>query len=336
VPAAPAAPAVDAITLRVPLDSSYLLDRGLPVGGTELPLRPFDQVLILRDPAYQPLRSVTIAGEVARPGTYVLRDRTERLSALVARAGGVTRYADPAAVYFARRIATAADGRPGMADSLRAPGDSGARALPGVARGGAVAMGIGRPAGRAPGAGGRTAGRMANATGSVTRAGAGGGAPADSAWEGDTSSAPAPRLRVGVDMARALANPASVHDLLLEDGDSVHIERLRQVVEVTGAVNHPSVQAYGGRASLGHYLRAAGGPSDRAHARYAYVVQPDGRVETRRRLLGVLTFDPVPRPGAVVVVPTRGERAGSDRFLASVSAVTQLLGTLITLAVVTR
>jgi hypothetical protein len=36
------------------------------------------------------------------------------------------------------------------------------------------------------------------------------------------------------------------------------------------------------------------------------------------------------------VVPTRGERAGSDRFLASVSAVTQLLGTLITLAVVTR
>jgi polysaccharide export outer membrane protein len=306
----------DAIMLRVPLDSSYRVDRGLPPGGTELPLYPFDQVLILRDPAHQPLRSVTIAGEVARPGTYVLRDRTERLSALVARAGGVTRLADPAAVYFGRRRSSAADSQPAHGDSVRALGDSSARAR---------ATMDGSPVSRA----------ITATRGGAWRGGRGDTLADSTRWT-DSDTAVAPRLRVGVDMARALSTPASVHDLLLEDGDSVHIERLRQVVEVTGAVNRPSLQAYAGGGSLGRYLRAAGGPSDRANARYAYVVQPDGRVETRRRLLGVFTFDPVPRPGAVVVVPTRGERAGSDRFLASVSAVTQLLGTLITLAVVTR
>ncbi|MBU6367011.1 MAG: SLBB domain-containing protein [Gemmatimonadetes bacterium] len=313
-----------AITVRVPLDSSYRFDRGAPPRGTELPLRPFDQVLILRDPAYQPLRSVTIAGEVAQPGTYVLRDRTERLSALVARAGGFTRFADPSAVYFARRVPAAADSQWARARASSAPESGGPR--PGALDGPPVRP----PARTAPRA---MAGVMPGAATSSLAAVRGDSLADSTGW---ADSADTPRMRVGVDLARALAAPGSLQDLLLEDGDSVHIERLRQVVEVRGAVNRPSAQAYAGRASLGRYLRAAGGPSDRANARFAYVVQPDGRVETRRRLLGLFTFDPVPRAGAVVVVPERGERAGNDRFLASVSAVTQLLGTLITLAVVTR
>jgi protein involved in polysaccharide export with SLBB domain len=103
---------VTARTVRVPLDSSYLFDRGgagtgagyvsvpgvsAPAGGTaEVVLAPYDNVLILRQPDFQLQRTVFVGGEVRFPGRYALRQRTERLSELLSRAGGLTAegYAD--------------------------------------------------------------------------------------------------------------------------------------------------------------------------------------------------------------------------------------------------
>lgn len=56
-------------------------------------LQPFDQVYVRRRPDYQAQRTVRIEGEVLYPGEYVLRSRDERISQLMARAGGVTREA---------------------------------------------------------------------------------------------------------------------------------------------------------------------------------------------------------------------------------------------------
>lgn len=88
-------------TFRMPLDSTYLTEpsgtsyRFLPgppgrVSGTaEIPLEPFDKVTILRQPDFELQRTVEIRGEVEFPATYALRRRTERLSDLILRAGGV-------------------------------------------------------------------------------------------------------------------------------------------------------------------------------------------------------------------------------------------------------
>ncbi|MBI2404266.1 MAG: SLBB domain-containing protein, partial [Gemmatimonadetes bacterium] len=97
-----------AVTLKVPLDSTYLLERdsttyprlpGLPSrarGAPEVTLEPFDHVTILRQPGFELQRTVTIAGEVRFPGTYALTRKDERVSDLVRRAGGLlpTAYAD--------------------------------------------------------------------------------------------------------------------------------------------------------------------------------------------------------------------------------------------------
>ncbi|MGQ1946436.1 SLBB domain-containing protein [Geofilum sp. OHC36d9] len=53
-------------------------------------LKPYDQVYVRKRPDYQVQRSVRIEGEVMYPGIYVLRNRHERISDLVARAGGLT------------------------------------------------------------------------------------------------------------------------------------------------------------------------------------------------------------------------------------------------------
>ena len=89
-------------TLRVPLDSSYLFQEGLsgappPARGptAEQQLKPYDNVLILRRPGWALQRLVALTGQVQHPGRYALTSKTERLSSLIARAGGLTTEAYP-------------------------------------------------------------------------------------------------------------------------------------------------------------------------------------------------------------------------------------------------
>ena len=105
-----------ATTVRVPLDSTYLFERdssgryvgppGLPfpARGTapDVPLEPFDNVLIFRQPDFELQRTATITGEVLYPGTYALRTKDDRLADLVQRAGGLTPQAYAEGIRFIR------------------------------------------------------------------------------------------------------------------------------------------------------------------------------------------------------------------------------------------
>jgi protein involved in polysaccharide export with SLBB domain len=104
-----------ATTIRVPLDSTYLIDRdslrryvgppglSFPAGGTpEAPLQPFDNVLILRQPDFDYQRTVAVTGEIRYPGVYSLRTKKDRLSDVIARAGGLTPQAYPEGIRFVR------------------------------------------------------------------------------------------------------------------------------------------------------------------------------------------------------------------------------------------
>src|SRR2546425_1021657 len=106
-------------TVREPLDSTYLFDRdslgryvgppGLPfaaTGAAEVPLEPFDNVLILRQPDFELQRTVKVSGEVRFPGTYALRSKDEHLADLIDRAGGLTPQAYAAGIQFVRPLNT--------------------------------------------------------------------------------------------------------------------------------------------------------------------------------------------------------------------------------------
>ena len=56
-------------------------------------LQPYDQVYVRRSPGYQEQANVDITGEVLYDGTYALTNKSERLSDLVKKAGGVTPFA---------------------------------------------------------------------------------------------------------------------------------------------------------------------------------------------------------------------------------------------------
>lgn len=105
-----------ATTMRVPMDSSYLFERsgdgryagppGLPSaasGSKDVVMQPYDNLLVLRQPDWELQRTVFVGGEVRYPGSYTLVKKTERISDLIQRAGGLTTEAYPDGVNFSRR-----------------------------------------------------------------------------------------------------------------------------------------------------------------------------------------------------------------------------------------
>ncbi|MES2178525.1 MAG: SLBB domain-containing protein [Gemmatimonadota bacterium] len=243
-------------TVRVRLDSSYLM----PLSGDnvstpsralaarpEVMLRPFDNVLILAQPDWAPPRRVALTGEVRYPGTYTLTGKQDRLSDLLARAGGLTQSAYPNGVAFYRRT-----GRVG---------------------------------------------------------------------------------RVGIDLAQVIRDATFRDNLVLQDGDSIHLPQFTAIVEVQGAVNAPRGVAYVPGADLLYYVRAAGGPSRSAEISRSYVTQPDGTVESL--VTRTLRPDdvPVPRAGATVMVTEKDPTEHPDT-IARLGVIAQIIGGLVTLVAI--
>lgn len=124
-------------TLRIPLDSTYLFDvdsngaplspPGLPFrasGSPRFPLAAYDNVTIFRQPEYELQRMVILRGEVRYPGNYALKHRSERLSEVIARAGGLTDRAYPGGVRFYRALEGAGRVNIDLEEVLRRPGRS--------------------------------------------------------------------------------------------------------------------------------------------------------------------------------------------------------------------
>ena len=73
---------------------SFGLKDGFVVDGEPgFMLQPYDQVFVRRSPAYQAQQNVSITGEVLYGGTYSLTRKNERISELLAKAGGATGFA---------------------------------------------------------------------------------------------------------------------------------------------------------------------------------------------------------------------------------------------------
>lgn len=105
-----------AVTQTVPLDSTYLFTRGPdgryigPPGipaptakAPDVPLHPYDAILIKQQPDWELSSTVNVSGEVKYPGEYTLTTKSERLSDVLRRAGGFTTSAYPEGIVLMRR-----------------------------------------------------------------------------------------------------------------------------------------------------------------------------------------------------------------------------------------
>ena len=73
---------------------SFGLKDGFVVDGEPgFTLQPYDQVFVRRSPGYSAQQNVTVNGEVLYGGTYALTTKSERISSIIAKAGGATPFA---------------------------------------------------------------------------------------------------------------------------------------------------------------------------------------------------------------------------------------------------
>jgi hypothetical protein len=84
---------------RVPISGDYRVASA----DTSFALQKWDQVFIREIPNWQMQRNVKVTGEVAYPGVYSLQTKDERLSSVIARAGGVKDTGYPRAAVFVRK-----------------------------------------------------------------------------------------------------------------------------------------------------------------------------------------------------------------------------------------
>jgi len=65
-------------------------EKNLDFNDSSFILMPFDIITIRRSPGYKEQKRVTISGEVVYPGAYTITSKTDRISDLLKRAGGLT------------------------------------------------------------------------------------------------------------------------------------------------------------------------------------------------------------------------------------------------------
>ncbi|TCZ66090.1 polysaccharide biosynthesis/export family protein [Roseicella aquatilis] len=235
-----------------------------------LRLSPRDAVRLPRGFGDRDTGPITLVGEFLRPGVYDIR-RGERLSEVIARAGGLTPQAYPYGAVFSRESVrqrqqegfqrTARELEQGLmqvAAGQAVAGMRGATDLSGAIQAGqALAQSL-RQA--------RAAGRMVVEANPVVLAGR-------------------PDL-----------------DVLMEPGDLVAMPKRPNEVTVVGAVLNPSSLQFASGWRAGEYVRAAGGRQRFADASRAFVVLPNGQSAPAGLGLWQSGGPPVP-PGSTVVVP---------------------------------
>lgn len=136
--------------------------------------------------------------------------------------------------------------------------------------------------------------------------------------------------RIGIDLAAIMENPGSREDLYLREGDVIRIPQEMQTVRVSGAVMQDVKVRYSEGAGLRYYIDHAGGYTEDARRRRAYVIYANGDVDRRRNyLFGLFRSIPDIEPGSEIIIPEKPERErmSTGEVIAISSAVVSMAST---------
>lgn len=227
---------------------TFSIKDGLVVDGPpDFVLSPYDQVYVRRSPGYIEQRNIEIAGEVLFPGRYALKEKTERLSDIVKRAGNLTPHAFSAGARLLREktIMEMTEERKAMQALSKGLKDSISTDLLNIN----------------------------------------------------------PYYSVGIELDKAIANPKSEYDLVLREGDQLIVPEYDNTVKINGSVMYPNTVLYKKGQKVSYYINQAGGYSDLAEKKRAYIVYMNGTVA---KIKGS-NRDAI-QPGCNIVIPSKEQK----------------------------
>ena len=228
-------------TETIEVDLAAALD-GDPAAN--LPLQPFDVLLIKETPEWREQEVVRIDGEVRFPGEYPIR-RGESLRSVLERAGGLTSLASARSAVFTRESLREREQLQMDRLAERLQTDLATAALQSANAnqvGASTALTVGQSL--------LTQLRSARAVG-----------------------------RLVIDLPATIsAAPGSENDIILRDGDRLIVPKVRQEITVIGEVQNSTSHFYRSGLTRNDYIDLSGGVTRKADDGQIYVVRADGSV----------------------------------------------------------
>lgn len=273
------------LTNRKSMVYKFSMDKDLNfTGGTKnILLENGDQVIVRTISGYEPVSIVRVEGEVVYPGNYNIISKTERISDLLNRAGGLSRYANSRDAFLIRfermhpverRLNTILSENIKNVLAAQVENKIDATTL--------KKAGINSP--------------EMFAGFDTLQAKMAGIAMAEEVFN--------PEGIVGIDLVDLMRNPGGRNDLLLEEGDILYIPREVQTVRVVGQVLFPTIIRYEKGSSAKQYINSAGGFSEKANRSKLFVLYANGTAKSTRSFLGIKIYPPV-KPGARIIIPEK-------------------------------
>ncbi|MGD8834064.1 MAG: SLBB domain-containing protein, partial [Desulfobacteraceae bacterium] len=102
-----------------------------------------------------------------------------------------------------------------------------------------------------------------------------------------------PTGRMIVDLEKVLFDPDSDHDLVVQAGDRLTVKKRPDFVNVLGEVYNPTALLATGQRTVGYYLNQVGGTADNAEEDQMYLVKANGTVISKRQdgFWGIANWD---------------------------------------------
>ncbi len=270
-------------------------------------LQPFDYVMVRRNPGFRAEQLVRVEGEVLYPGEYAVTSSNERISDLLDRAGGFTRFAYPKGATLIRRNEyfqppTESQQQQQVLESVKnnLPLDSLSRSELNKQLETRIQKEIADKA------------KAKAANPEVLQVDLYKKQTLQTLSERDSVEIEVEvktTEMIGIDLEAILKNPKGKEDLILFEGDVLSIPKELQTVRMRGELLFPTSTRYEQGTGFSKYISKAGGFTDRSRKSRSYVVYANGDVKRTTKLLFFPLYPRV-EPGAEIIVPKKPERQG--------------------------
>jgi len=109
---------------------------------------------------------------------------------------------------------------------------------------------------------------------------------------------------IGIDLEEIIRSPKSKSDLLLKEGDVIVVPKKVETVRLRGELLYPTTVRFIPKKSLKYYINSSGGFDNKAKRSDTYIVYANGDVARTKKFL-FFNIYPKAEPGSEVIVPKK-------------------------------
>ena len=273
------------------------------INTSSVELKPFDNIIVRKDPAVEVLSYANIEGEVKYPGKYAISSRKERISDFLRRAGGIKEYAYLKGGTLIRKTEffdkkNDLDKQIDDLEKLKQKLLSNSTLLSESEK--LLLTRVDQSINKL-----KTENTSNQDFSDYVKK-----ERVAEIVKRNLSSDDIPTAMsesIGIDLESIIKNPGSKSDLLVQEGDIIVVPKKLETVRLRGELLYPTTVRHLPTRGLKYYINSSGGFDSKAKRSGTYVVYANGDVARTKKFL-FFNFYPKAEPGCEVIVPRKSDK----------------------------